>query len=410
MKAVVLSTGDEVLLGEVNEENGGFISRALIKAGIDVFARFIVEDDRKKLMEAMKIALDNADILIITGGLGPTDDDLTRETVASLLGVELERREEARKWMDAFFKRLGREAPPEAEKQLLFPKGAEIIPNELGTACGFFIRRDEKVIAALSGVPWEAERMFSKHLLPKLPRGEEVFLKRLHITGLRETEAFRVLRGLELDSRVKVGICASLGTITIYLRGDEKPVLEAAEAVKKAFGEFFYGEDGKSIEEVVAELFWKAGITVSVAESCSGGLLAHRLTNVPGSSRYFSCGAVSYSNFSKDKLLRVPMTLIEEKGAVSKEVAEKMAHGVRKLGNTDLGVGITGIAGPSGGRPGKPVGTVYIAVSWENGVHVERNQFVGTREAVKYRATQRALDLLRRFLLGVDPFGSEGDN
>ena len=199
MRAVVLSTGDEVLLGEISESNGGFISRALVEVGIDVFARFIVEDDREKLMDIMKIALDNADMLIITGGLGPTDDDLTREAVASLLGVKLELREEARKWIDDFFKRLGRDVPPEAEKQLLFPEGAEIIPNELGTACGFFIERGGKVIAALSGVPWEAERMFNRYLLPRLSRGRKIFLKRLHIIGLREIKAFENPESLGLS-------------------------------------------------------------------------------------------------------------------------------------------------------------------------------------------------------------------
>ncbi|MCD6363451.1 MAG: competence/damage-inducible protein A [Synergistetes bacterium] len=410
MRAVVLSTGDEVLLGEISESNGGFISRALVEVGIDVFARFIVEDDREKLIDIMKIALDNADMLIITGGLGPTDDDLTREAVASLLGVKLELREEARKWIDDFFKRLGRDVPPEAEKQLLFPEGAEIIPNELGTACGFFIERGGKVIAALSGVPWEAERMFNRYLLPRLSRGREIFLKRLHIIGLRETQAFRILKSLDLGDRVKVGICASLGSITIYLRGNEEYVSRAADLIREAFGEFLYGEDGKSLEEVVAELCWRAGTTISIAESCSGGLLGHRLTNVPGSSKYFKCGVVSYSNLSKAKLLGVPMKLIEQKGAVSAEVAEKMAEGVRTLGDSDIGIGITGIAGPTGGRPGKPVGTVYIALASEANTHIERNQFSGTREVIKYRTTQRALDLIRRFLLEVDPFGSEGNN
>jgi len=259
-------------------------------------------------------------------------------------------------------------------------------------------------VAALSGVPWEAENMFNKYLLPKLPFSGRIFLKRLHTTGLREAEVYARVKDLDLRG-VKLGICASPSGVTLYLKGEADSVSQTAEVLRGIFKAYIYGEDGRTIEEVVAELLWKEGLTLSVAESCSGGLLAHRLTNVSGSSRYFKCGIVSYSNEAKENILDVPMSLIDEKGAVSAEVAERMARNARYIGKSDIGIGITGIAGPTGGRPSKPVGTVYIGMSWEGGTYVEKNLFVGPREVIKYRATQQALDLLRRLLLGVDPFG-----
>lgn len=404
MRAVILSTGDEVLLGEVEERNGGFISKGLISLGFDVLWRIIVEDDMDKILRVMDFALKNADLLVITGGLGPTHDDLTREAVASFFGVDLEERDEARRWLETFFEKLGRKPPALSEKQLLFPRGSEIIPNELGTACGFFMKYGDKMVAALSGVPWEAEEMFHKHLLPKLPRLMRSFLKRIHTTGLRETEVYAKVKDLNLGS-AKLGICASPSGVTLYLRGEENSVAQAAERIKEILGHYVYGEDGKTIEEVVAELLWRDELTVSVAESCSGGLLSHRLTNIPGSSRYFKCGLVSYSNEAKESVLGIPMSLINDKGAVSPEVAERMSQSVRYIGKSDIGIGITGIAGPTGGRPNKPVGTVYIGMSWEDGTYVEKNLFTGPREVIKYRASQQALDLLRRLLLGVSPFG-----
>ncbi|MCS7233289.1 MAG: CinA family nicotinamide mononucleotide deamidase-related protein [Synergistetes bacterium] len=409
MKVLIMSTGDEVFLGEVDEKNGGFIARELVASGFDVLARMIVEDDMDKILKALDFGFNNVDLIIMTGGLGPTHDDLTREAVASYFGVDLEEREEAREWLHKFFEKLGRKPPLLSDKQTLFPKGAEIIPNELGTACGFIFKSGEKMVVALSGVPWEAERMFSKYLLPKLPRLGGITLRRIHTTGLRETELYLKVKDLDLQG-TKLGICASPPGVTLYLRGSEDSVSYSIDLLKRSLGAYVYGEEGKTLEEVVAELLWEKGFTLSVAESCTGGFLAHRLTNIPGSSKYFSCGIVSYSNKAKEDILGVPLSLIEDVGAVSAEVAEKMAKEVRRLGKSDLGIGITGIAGPTGGRPEKPVGTVYIGLSWGGGSFVEKNLFSGPRDVVKYRATQRALDLLRRFLLGVSPFESKGNN
>lgn len=407
MKVSIISTGDEVFLGEVDEKNGGFIARELVASGFDVLARIIVEDDMDKILKALDFGFKNADFVIMTGGLGPTHDDLTREAVASYFNVDLEVREEAKDWLNKFFERLGRKPPLSSDKQTLFPKGAELIPNELGTAYGFIFRYGEKMVAALSGVPWEAERMFSRYLLPKLPQIRGVTLRRIHTTGLRETEVY--LKVKDLDFRgAKLGICASPAGVTLYLRGEEDSVSQAMVSLKETLGVYIFGEEGKTLEEVVADLLWEKKLTLSVAESCTGGLLAHRLTNISGSSKYFNCGIVSYSNKAKEDILGVPLAFIEDVGAVSAEVAERMARGVKRLGRSDIGIGITGIAGPTGGRPEKPVGTVYIGLSWDGGSFVEKNLFPGPREVVKYRATQRALDLLRRFLLGVSPFESKG--
>ncbi|MDK2871716.1 MAG: nicotinamide-nucleotide amidase [bacterium] len=409
MRAFIMSTGDEVFLGEVEEKNGGFIAKELISRGIDVIARAVVEDNLEKILGVLDFGLKSAELVIITGGLGPTHDDLTREAVASYFGVNLEIREEAREWLVKFFDKLGRGVPPLQDRQLFFPQGSEIIPNELGTACGFILEKGENIVIALSGVPWEAERMFTKYVLPRLPRLEGNTLKRIHTTGLRETEVYAKVKELGFQD-VKVGICASPSGVTIYLRGGEEEVSEAVNLLKKVLDTYVYGEDGETLEEIVAELLQKRGLTLSTAESCSGGLLSHRLTNISGSSRYFRCGVVSYSNEAKGSLLGIPISLIRDVGAVSAEVAERMAKGVRSLGGSDIGIGITGIAGPTGGTREKPVGTVYISLAWDDGIYVEKNVFPGNREMVKFRTTQRALDLLRRFLLGVVPFGQERDS
>ncbi|MCD6083500.1 competence/damage-inducible protein A [Candidatus Aerophobetes bacterium] len=411
MQAEIISVGTELLLGDVVDTNASYIAKTLASLGIDLFRKTTVGDNRERIGAAFKEALARADLVIITGGLGPTEDDLTKETVSEVMGEELRLNEEV---LERIKRRLSypkRGTEEGMVKQAMVPSSAKIIPNPVGTAPGIILEKGGKTAILLPGVPREMERMMQEGVVPylreKKQSTESIRSKVLKVVGMGESQVEKaILDLLREQSNPTIGLLAKRGEVHVRITAkfEEKRVMEekikqVEKKIRSRLGDYIYGADDETLEGKVAFLLKEKNLTVSVAESCSGGVLSHRLTNVPGSSNYFQAGVVSYSNQAKSQLLGVSSSLIEEKGAVSSEVAKEMARGIRKLMNTDLGVGITGIAGPTGATPKKPVGLVYIAISASKEELCEKFIFPGEREDVKWRASQAALDSLRRYLL-----------
>ncbi|MBI3989539.1 MAG: competence/damage-inducible protein A [candidate division NC10 bacterium] len=415
MIAEILTIGSELLLGRIVNTNVAAIAERLSLEGIQVAFATTVGDELGRIEEAFRLALARADLVIATGGLGPTEDDLTREAVSAVLGRPLKLDEGIVERIRQRFARRGVSMPKNNEKQALVPEGALVLENPHGTAPGLFIQVGERQAVLLTpGVPREMLPMLGERALPKL---RELFgLRRrgttrvLKVTGLSESKVDEMVGDLiRPDTNPAVTILAHPGEIHLVLRaiaeaGEElEALLGSVEGeVRRRLGVFLYGTDHERLEDVVGRLLTERRKTVAVAESCTGGLVAHRLTNVPGSSFYFERGVVAYSEEAKQTAVDVPSALIHRYGAVSREVAEAMAEGIRKGSETDYGLGITGIAGPSGGTPERPVGLVHIALSWGDGIASKESRFPFDREMNKWWAAQMALDLLRRHLLGVE--------
>ncbi len=415
MIAEILTIGSELLLGRVVNTNVATIAERLSLEGIQVAFATTVGDELERIEEAFRLALARADLVVATGGLGPTEDDLTREAVSAVLGRPLKLDEGILERIRQRFARRGMSMPRNNEKQALVPEGALVLENPHGTAPGLLIRVGEgQAVLLMPGVPREMLPMLEERALPRL---RELFgLRRrggtrvLKVTGLSESKVDEVIGDLiRQDTNPAVTILAHAGEIHLVLQamaGTEEELtalLGGVEGeIRRRLGVFLYGTDRERLEDVVGRLLRERRKTVAVAESCTGGLVAHRLTNVPGSSLYFERGVVAYSEEAKRTAVGVPASLLRQYGTVSREVAEAMAEGVRKGSGADYGLGITGIAGPSGGTPEKPVGLVHIALSWGEGVASKEYRFPFDREMNKWWAAQMALDLLRRHLMGVE--------
>lgn len=414
MRCEIIAVGTELLLGQITNTNARDIARELSSLGIGVYYQTVVGDNEKRLMEVFNEALKRADLIILTGGLGPTDDDLTRETVAGVLELPLEKNEIWEQKLREFFSRFKRPMSAINLRQAMVPRGGKILLNDRGTAPGIFLEERDKVIILLPGPPRELLPMFKEQVIPllreKLREKENLAVlqsKVLRIIGLGESAMAEMISSL-LENQSNPTIAPLAKGAEVHLRltargssGAETESLLAskAEEIKKVLGDYIYGEDEEELELAVARLLWEQGKTIALAESCSGGLLCHRLTNIPDSSRYLLAGLVTYSNEAKINILGVDPAVIAVKGAVSAKVAEMMAAGVRRLCRADIGVGITGVAGPGGGTPQKPVGLTYIALEAENLKLVQRYEYWGSRLDIKERASQAALHLLRLYLL-----------
>lgn len=415
MKAEIISVGTELLLGQIVNSNFAYLAEKLAGAGIKLYRQVTVGDNLGRLSKAIADAWKGSDLVIITGGLGPTDDDLTREGIAEALGLNLEKREELVEGIDAYFKRLHRKMSPNNLKQALFPRGAEPIHNPAGTAPGIFLQRDNRVLVALPGVPREMEQMFEEEVLPRLKEikgdAEVIYSRIIRVTGIGESSVAEQIRDIiNEQSNPTIALLAGGGEIKIRLSARTRDQQEARkliapweERIKKRLGNKIYGFDGETLEEKVNSLLKASGKRLAVAESCTGGLLGHRLTQFAGSSKYFIGGVIAYSNKIKEEVLSVPKDVIQNKGAVSSETARLMARGIAEKFSCDLGLGITGIAGPGGGTPEKPVGLVYIGLAARTGSAwfevVEKCYFNGPRGQIKHRSTQKALDMLRLYLI-----------
>ena len=406
MKAEIIAVGSELLTPDRLDTNSLFLTEELNRLGIEVVRKSIVGDNRDDLSAAFHEALERVELIIASGGLGPTEDDLTRETVADLLGRKLQLNKEILQYIEGRFRQLGREMPPVNVRQAMVPEGAEVLENPRGSAPGLWIEDGGRRIALLPGPPRELKPMFHEQVLPRLQRfasSVRMFHRELRVAGMGESALEQRIKPIYTRySDVNTTILAAPGEIQIHLRiwtGDaahaKKTLDEIVQGFQLALTDRIFSLDGSPLEEVVAQILTMNGATISAAESCTGGLLAQRLTSIAGSSSYFLGGVVCYSNELKTAWADVPAELIKTKGAVSGEVAIALADGIRRRAGSTLGVGITGIAGPGGGSEEKPVGTVHVAISHAGGVKERGTRFPGDREAIRWHAAQLALDMVR---------------
>lgn len=406
MKAEIIAVGSELLTPDRLDTNSLFLTEELNKLGVEVLRKTIVGDDRDLLAEAFRDALNRVPLIISSGGLGPTEDDLTRETVADLLGRKLKRNDAILDAIKARFRSFGREMPDTNIRQAMVPEGAEPLNNPRGTAPGLWLEDGERMIALLPGPPRELEPMFREEVLPRVARrvsGVRMFHRELRVTGLGESSVdARIQPIYRRYADVNTTVLAAPGEVQIHLRmwtedeaHTQKTFGEIEQGFELALTDRIFSRDGSPLHDVVARLLTVNNATIAAAESCTGGLLAERLTSIAGSSTYFLGGVVCYSNEMKTAWADVPKELIETKGAVSPEVAVALAEGIRRRVGSTLGVGITGIAGPGGGSEEKPVGTVHIAVASPGETKARALRFPGDREMVRLQATQAALDLVR---------------
>lgn len=417
MKACILAVGSEMLTPFRVDTNSLTITERLNAIGYDVRLKAVVADEIEELARVIDSAFAWADLIVITGGLGPTEDDVTRDAVALVLGVDLDIDERVVDRIRLRFERRGMAMPANNRRQAMVPRGATLLDNPNGTAPGLWIERGRTSIVVLPGPPREMTPMLDvviRERLTKKAGDAGLFRRVLKITGRAESEVDATVqpiysRWTAQPVPISTTILAVTGQIELHLtatatnRADADAVLDAAVAqMRDALGVSLYSADGRNLETVVGELLRERRMRIAVAESCTGGLLASRLTDVPGSSDYVERGVVCYSNRAKTELASVPPALIEEHGAVSEPVARAMASGIRTAARTEVGVGVTGIAGPGGGSEQKPVGTVAIAVVVGEETRVRTFHFLGGREMVKFHSAQAAMNMLRLMLLGSE--------
>ena len=408
-RAAILSTGDELTTGKVIDTNSAFIADRLFSIGIKVAAVLKVGDDREALLWAMREAADLGEIIIGTGGLGPTEDDLTSEVVAKFLGCPLVQNEEIAAALRKRFE--ARRIPWTANnlKQALFPQGAEILPNPVGTAPGFRVSFGEnKTLSWLSGVPQEMTAMFDLAVMPWIVamRGgqDQIFSQAFKVYGLTESKLDDLVKPIGLEPGIKLSFRAHYPDLTLRVTvagasKEQRRFIETCKRIRLILGSHIYAEGDTTLEQRVGQLLSERHRTLALAESCTGGLISHRITGIAGSSTYYLGGVTSYANDVKVKLLGVTPATLEKYGAVSQETALEMSHGIRERIGADFGLSVTGIAGPSGGTPEKPVGTVWISIAQAKNHEAKLFRFHGDRERIILGTSQAALNWLRLALL-----------
>ncbi len=413
MKAEIIVIGTELLVGRHIDLNSVFLAGRLSHLGIALHYKSVVGDREEDLEIALRSALERSDLILTTGGLGPTADDVTRKVISRTMRRRLIFREELLPEILRKSSAPSRPVTKSAERQALLPARSTVVPNPLGTAPGFILTEEGKTVISLPGVPEEMRRMFDETVRPYIAqtvKSEKTILtRRLRTCGIGESAVDERLRDLlKPRRRTTIGLSAAptgvdvLVWVTADSADEGRSIMEEVDAaVRKRLESFLYGVDEESMEEIVAKLLIRTGSTLSIAESCTGGLVAHRLTNIPGSSAFFDRGIVCYSNRAKRELLDVSDEVIRLHGAVSRDAARALAEGSRRRAATDLALGVTGIAGPSGGSAQKPVGLVYMALAEPGGFKEAVHHFKGERETIKAQAAQMALDLLRRHLTGL---------
>ena len=413
-RAAIIAVGSELLTPLRIDTNSLYITEQLNALGIEVVVKGVVGDDRAELANFVRNALERTGLIVLCGGLGPTDDDVTREVVADVLQRRLQERQEITERLRQRFAARGWQMPEINRRQAMVPEGADPIDNPNGTAPGLWIEHGDRVVLLLPGPPRELKPMLRGLVEGRLlSRASITTLRRriIRITGRTEShteEAMQPLYAVWATAAVPIAasILAAFGQIELHLsaRAEAREVAEAAldraaEQVREALGRDAFSTDGRALEEVVGDLLLARGWRIGEAESCTGGLITSRLTDVADSSRYVDRSVVSYSNEAKTEMLGVPAALIAEHGAVSEEVALAMAEGIRASARLDVGIGVTGIAGPGGGTPEKPVGMVCLAAVTPDASRVRTVRFIGEREQVKFQASQAALDMVRRMIL-----------
>lgn len=410
MQAEIISVGTELLLGQIVDTNAAYLSALLPEFGVTLRHRTTVGDNEARLIDTLKQALNRADIVFTIGGLGPTQDDITKETVAKVVGDEMKLDAGSVEMLKSFFAKRGIEMPPSNIKQAMIPTRGRILPNPMGTAPGAaFETEDGKIVIVMPGPPREFIPMVNEQVAPYLREkiGKNFGLIRsrtLRVAGMGESSVEDKIKHFLSGTNPTVAPYAK--TCEVHLRitakaESEAEAVELIDGMDKKISDllngYIYGRNEDTLEKAVVELLIRRGLKLGLAESCTGGLIGNRITDVPGSSETLLSGVISYSNKAKKEILGVPEQLLIEHGAVSEQVARAMAEGIRKVSGSDIGVSVTGIAGPGGATPTKPVGLVYMAVSSDSGTIVQKHQFAGNRADVKLRASQAALFMLLRY-------------
>ena len=411
MKAEIISIGTEILLGQILNTNQQWLSRQLAALGIDVYYHSTVGDNPQRLIQAIRQGLERSDIVITTGGLGPTVDDITLDAIARALSRKLVFDQGILKQIRSHFGKQCANMPKENIRQAHVPEGAIILKNEVGTAPGFIIEEDLKTFIALPGPPRELNPMFENFAAPyikkKIKSAWTIKTRTVNITGLPESAVDSKVKDiLHSPPPVTVGIFAYPSLIELKITAKAKNEKEAKILIDKMdkkisarLKDYIFGRDEETLESVVGNLLRRSRKTLAIAESCTGGLISNRITDVPGSSKYFKMGAIAYSNEVKVSELKVTPGSLKKYGAVSKRVATQMAKNIREIASADYGLGVTGIAGPSGGTRSKPVGLVYIALATPKNTVCHKFNFTGERKIIKFKTSQAALDMLRVSLL-----------
>ena len=410
MRAEIIATGTELLTGGSVDTNSVFLSEELMLLGLETAFKTVVGDDEKDMEEALKRAMARVDAVIITGGLGPTEDDITRKVVAKITKKRLVLNEEALTAIRTRLAGRGKDVLAVNDRQALIPAGTRLLPNPAGIAPGFYIDEGGPFVAVLPGVPREMRAMYSESLRPALEQrfGGKSFIRRrvLRTCGISESAVNQAIQDILRRNEPKVGLSVKETGVDVRIiarasSGEQAQALvdRTESAIREKLGDAVYGVDGVELEEVVGALLKQRRLKIAVAESCTAGLIGARITNIAGSSEYFERGAVVYSNLAKTEMLGVPVDVIERHGAVSSEVAAAMAQGIKQAARTDLGLSVTGVAGPGGGTDKKPVGLVYTALASSQGTKTAEYRLLGSREQIRMRASQMALDMVRRYLI-----------
>jgi len=418
MKAEIISIGSEILRGQITDTNANFIAKKLVELGINLEHISAVSDNPESLLSALKLALQRSDLIITTGGLGPTEDDNTYQAIARALNLKLIKYPEAEENLKKILHKIKIKISPSNLKQVYLPEGAKIIINQYGTAPAMILEKDHKIICSFPGVPHEMKNLIEENLFhylkEKFPPSIIKKSKILKITGLGESSINELIRDyINKQTNFSFGIYANPEDIQVQIttqapteKETDKLLQSSVKQLTKILGNYIYGSDEETIEEVVGKLLKTKKLTVAVAESCTGGMLGEMITRIPGSSEYFQGGVISYNTQVKEYLLKVPPEVIKKYGEVSKEVAELMAEGVRTSCHSDIGISITGIAGPGGSTEQKKVGLVYMALADGKKTIAQKHQLFGSRQLIRLRSARRALNMLRMYLMGTHPIFS----
>ncbi|BCS81557.1 competence/damage-inducible protein A [Anaerocellum diazotrophicum] len=409
MVAEVISVGTELLLGQILNTNSQYLAQKLAEVGIDLYFQTTVGDNMERLKMAIDIATKRSDILIFTGGLGPTSDDITKEAVADYFGLSLVMDKDILRKIEMFFKHRNVKMPEINKKQAYVPEGAKVLHNKNGTAPGFIIEKGSKIAILLPGPPFEMQPMFEEEVLPYLEKfsKQKIYSRVLKFVGIGESSIEEALKDLIL-SQTDPTMALYAKPFEVELRittkkENEKVAMSLLQSIedriRERLGEYIYGIDKQLLEEVVVRLLTQKNLKVSVAESCTGGLICNKLTNVPGASEVFDRGFIVYSNEAKIKLLGVPEQVLKEHGAVSHQTARYMAQGALSNSLAHIALSVTGIAGPGGGSETKPVGLVYIGIATKNSVESFELRFSGDRLKIKEMTSKAALNILRKKII-----------
>jgi nicotinamide-nucleotide amidase len=405
-KACIISVGNELISGDVVDTNSSWIAKRLLKFSVPVVSIFKIGDDVALISDTLKRAAEQADIIFVTGGLGPTDDDITRNGITEFIGEDLHFDDLVWQKIESYFNRMGWVCSDKNKLQAWFPDGAQIIDNNLGTAPGFKVDFDGKIIFSMPGVPSEMKQMFAESVEPELEKfsdGTVIKVKKVKLFGKGESSIAEMLGDLMARGRNPLINCTvSCGVITLYIiatakneQATQQLIDSDLKKLQDIFGDIIFGYDEQQFEHVVGELLRRNGKTLAIAESCTGGLISKMITDVPGASEYFTFGWVTYSNHAKISQLGVDDETINKYGAVSAEVAGQMAIGAKAKSGSDYAIAVTGIAGPDGGTEQKPVGLVYIGIADGKNCDVREFKFSRDREFIRLRTAQMALNLLR---------------